>query len=157
VKKDLLAVGGGLDYTEAGHTGTLLHVADVQYGMPAGLGLYGAYLGRYTKANTVGSFTGDTYDWTVRGQASYVFGQWEPFVQYEFVHFDPNGLSAGAENEVHIIRVGASYYLHGYNARFQADVSYLPNGAPLADDGSGILLDSGKNEVVLRAQFQLLL
>jgi hypothetical protein len=158
VDKDLLVVGGGVDYTEAGHTGSLVHVADVQYDNGAGLGLYGAYLGRYTKDNTVNKFTGDTYDWTLRAQASYVINQkWEPFFQYEFIHFDSNTLAAGADNTVHVFRVGTAYYLQGHNAKFQVDLSYLPNGSPVSDDGLGVLQDSGKNELILRGQFQLLL
>ncbi len=157
-KSELLVLGAGADYTEAGHTGTFTHVIDAQYGNGQGLGLYGAYLGRYTKGNTVGVVTSDTYDWTLRGQASYVIDQkWEPFVQLEYIHFDDAGLVAGSVNNVPVIRVGASYFLYGQAARLQVDLSYLPKGSPVNDDGAGILQDNDNHELVLRAQFQLLL
>ncbi len=157
-KSELLVLGAGADYTEAGHTDAFTHVIDAQYGNGKGLGLYGAYLGRYTKGNTVGVVTSDTYDWTLRGQASYVINQrWEPFVQLEYIHFDDSGLVAGSVNNVPVFRVGTSYFLYGQAARLQLDLSYLPKGSPVNDDGAGILQDNDNHELVLRAQFQLLL
>jgi hypothetical protein len=74
--------------------------------------------------------------------------RWQPFLQYEYIHFDAVSLAAGAENEVHVIRVGTSYFIYGESARFQFDLSYLPNGSPVNDDGAGILQDNGNNELV---------
>jgi hypothetical protein len=157
-KKPLLVVGAGADYTEAGHTGVLTHVVDAQFFGRHGLGLYGAYLGRYTKGNTIGSFTGDTYDATVRTQISYAFGKhWEPFAQYEFLNFDNHTFPANVTNNINVIRAGFSYYVYGHNAKFTVDATYLPNGAPIADDGNGILLNNNHTEIVGRVQFQLLL
>jgi hypothetical protein len=53
--------------------------------------------------------------------------------------------------------VGVNYFLFGHNAKVTADVGYLPNGSPINDDGTGVLTDNHHNEVVARAQFQLLL
>lgn len=157
-KQYLLVAGAGADYTETGHTSALVHVADLQFLSPRGLGLYASYLGRYTRANTISKFTGDTYDWTVRAQASYAFGRhWEPFVQYEYLNFDNHTFVTGVKNEVHAIRAGVNYYLYGYNAKLTFDATYLPNGSPVADDGAGVLLNNNHNETVGRAQFQLLL
>ena len=158
VKKDLLVVGGGLDYTESGHTGTLLHVADVQYGAPGGLGLYGAYLGRQTKDNTVGTtFTGDTDHWTVRGQASYVrqVGAVRPVRVPPLRSQRP--VRGRRERGAHHPRRGE--LLAGTATTPASRRTLLPaqRGARLADDGSGILPASGKNELVLRGQIQLLL
>jgi len=156
-KKDLLVLGGGADYTEAGHTGGLTHVADVQYTMASGLSLYGAYLGRYVARNSAAA-DADTYDSTVRVFASYMLNpKLEPFVQYQYIHFDSAATPAGTENTVHDITVGLNYYLQGQNAKFTVDASYLPNGTPVSDDSSGVLANNGKNEFVIRAQFQLLL
>lgn len=157
-REDTLAIGGGLDYTEAGHTGSLVHVADIHYVNAQGWLFYGAYLGRYTKDNTIGNVTSDTYDWTLRGLVSYsVDRHWEPYLEYSYIHFDPAEFSAGTENSVHMITLGTNYYLYGHNAKFQLDVSYLPNGSPVSDDGAGVLIDNHKNELILRGQFQLLL
>ena len=161
-QQDTLIAGVAADWTEAGKGGVLTHVLDAEYLTQSGLLLYGAYLGRYTRNDTVGTgktaTVNDTYDSTLRIQASYAIDQhWEPYLQYEYIHFDPKGLAAKSEDEVHVIRLGTSYYFHGHNAKFQTDVSYLPNGSPEADTGSGVLLDNGHSELIWRAQFQLLL
>jgi hypothetical protein len=88
-KQPLLVLGAGLDYTEAGAAGALTHVADVQYTLPNGLSLYGAYLGRYVRDNggsptTNGTLTSlgptfDTYDASARVMAAYLIKEhWEP-------------------------------------------------------------------------------
>jgi len=157
LKHDLLVFGAGADYTEFGHTGALTHVADVQYTLVNGFSIYGAYLGRYTARNSAAADS-DTYDSTVRVFASYMVNdKLEPFVQYQYINFDAAELAPGTENTVHDITVGMNYYLHGQAAKFTMDVSYLPNGTPVSADGSGVLPNNGKNELLLRAQFQLLL
>ena len=156
-KSDLLVLGAGADYTEAGHTGALVHVADVQYATAGGLSLYGAYLGRYTARNASAG-NSDTYDSTVRFFAGFMVNpKLEPFAQYQYIHFDSAAVSAGTENTVHDITVGINYYLKGQAAKLTVDASYLPNGTPVSDDSSGVLANNGKNEIVIRAQFQLLL
>jgi hypothetical protein len=42
-------------------------------------------------------------------------------------------------------------------AKFTADVTYLPNGCPIDENGIGILPQSASNEVVFRLQFELVL
>ena len=165
----LLVFGAGADYTEAGDTGSLVHVADVDYEGPSGLSLYAAYLGRYVRHNgqppgSNGGATGtgptaDTYDATFRAQAGYVIdGRWEPFVRYEYLYFDPAGLPATVSHSpVHALTAGVNYYLYRHRAKFTADMVYLPNGSPVADDGAGILANRGEPELLFRAQFQLAL
>src|SRR4051812_29654381 len=53
-KSPLLVIGGGADFTEAGDTQQLTHVADLQLTCPCGLSVYGAYLGRYVNHNSGG-------------------------------------------------------------------------------------------------------
>ena len=141
----------------------------MQYESETGLSLFAAYLGRYTRNNgqppgSNGGATGngpvaDTYDASVRVQAGYVIdSHWEPFVRYEYLWFDPAMLPAGASHKpVHEIAAGVNYYFFRHRAKFTADVLYLPNGCPLNDDGAGILATKGGQEIVLRAQFQLIL
>jgi hypothetical protein len=156
-KKDLFVIGGGADYTEVGHTGILTHVADAQYSTASGLSVYGAFLGRYTARNASAG-NSDTYDCTARVFASYLINpKLEPFVQYQYIHFDPKAMPVGTDNLVHDFTVGVNYYFHGQAAKFTVDASYFPNGSPVSDDSSGVLSNNGNNEFLLRAQFQLLL
>lgn len=167
VRRPLLIVGAGADYTEAGDTRQLSHVVDAQFDSPAGLSLFAAYLGRYvahngappgTNGGSVGPAGPHTYDATVRAQAGYAFANhWEPYARYEFIRFDPSEALSGGHHQVHEITGGVNYYLYGQRARFTADVSFLPDGCPVGDDGSGVLPASEGSETGLRVQFQIIL
>jgi hypothetical protein len=155
-----LVFGFGADYTETGHAAALVHVADVQYQSTNGWSLYGAYLGRFNRGlspkNSKSKFTVDTYDPTFRFQASYALNaHWEPYGRFEYVHFDSREFAAGTQTNVQIITGGVNYYLYGQAAKISFDVNYLPNGSPTADDGFGILADNRHNELVGRAQLQV--
>jgi hypothetical protein len=167
-KTDLLVFGAGFDYTEAGTTGAFTHVVDAQYNMPDGLALYAAYLGRYTRHNggpptTNGQFTGagpdfNTYDATLRLTAAYLIdGQWEPFVRYEYLHFDGRELSKGTNPTVHDFTLGFNYYFHGHRAKVTAGATYLPNGSPVSNTISDLQQSHGGNELIVQVQFQLIL
>jgi hypothetical protein len=98
----------------------------------------------------------DTYDSTLRGQVSWAIDRhWEPYARYEYIHFDGHEFATTTRTTVHVITAGANYYLAGFGAKFSLDLSYLPNGSPVADDGFGILTNNGHNELVGRAQFQV--
>lgn len=155
-----LVFGAGADYTETGHAAALVHVADVQYQTVNGWSLYGAYLGRYnrgvTPRNSKSKLTVDTYDPTFRFQAAYALdSHWEPYGRFEYVHFDSREFAAGTQTNVQIITGGVNYYLYGQAAKISFDLNYLPNGSPVADDGFGILADNRHNELVARAQLQV--
>jgi len=153
---NLLVIGGGADLTEAGHTDSLRHVIDVQCNL-GGLGLYASYLGRYTRGNTAGR-GGDTYDPSARTQASYLLTpNWEAFARYDYVHLDGKEFKAGTQSTVHEITAGANYYFHGQAAKATLDLTYLPNGTPLADIGNDIIANIHHGELILRTQFQLML
>jgi len=154
VKDPSLVVGAGADYTETGHSDSLVHVVDAQFQTNTGISVYGAYLGRYTTHNT--SANVDTYDSTLRGQVSWAIDRhWEPYARYEYIHFDGHEFTTTTKTTVHVITAGANYYLAGFGAKVSLDLSYLPNGSPVADDGFGILTSNGHNELVGRAQFQV--
>ncbi len=167
-REELLVFGAGFDYTEAGATAGLTHVVDVQYDMPEGLALYGAYLGRYTRHDggpptTNGQFTGagpdfNTYDSTFRLTAAYLIdAHWEPFVRYEYIHFDGRELSAGTNPTIHDFTLGFNYYFHGHRAKVTAGATYLPNGSPISNTISDLQQSHGGNELILQVQFQLIL
>ena len=160
--QDMLAFGAGVDLTEAGDTDTLLQTLDAQYERGR-LGLYAAYLGRAIEDAVVGTGASATnengYDWGFILQAAYLMeNKLEPFVRFDYINFDKDLLPAGTvENKVQEYTVGANYYFKGHNAKFTADVTYLPNGTPVADSGADILVSDDESEFVFRAQFQLLL
>lgn len=156
VKRSTFVIGGGVDYTEAGATDTITHVVDAQFQNSGGLSIYAAYLGRYTERNT--SKLVDTYDPTARFQVAWAINRhWEPYGRYEYIHFDGREFAAKTQTSVQVITAGVNYYLYGPAFKVSFDVSYLPNGSPVADDGFGILISNRRNELVGRAQVQLLL
>jgi hypothetical protein len=133
------------------------------------MSLYAAYIGRYVADNqgppgTSGGSTDptpgvDTYDVALVGQVAYLMNQkWEPFFRYGFIRFDGNSVPAGATQDVHEITTGLNYYFRSHAAKITLDATYLPNGSPANDTGSGILAtDGNSDEFLFRAQFQLLL
>jgi hypothetical protein len=91
-------------------------------------------------------------------QAAWVFNQRiEPFVRYDYTHLDGSSVTGLATNDVQEFTVGGNYYFYGQRAKFTLDGTWLPNGSPADFDALGILKDSGNNEFVFRAQFQLVI
>jgi hypothetical protein len=163
IKKDLAVLGAGVDISQAGDTNQFMQTVDIQYNQTTGLGLYGAYYGRYTGNSPVESGapvtpTSDTYDWGFIAQASYLIpeSKWEPFVRFDFIKFDSANVAPGFGDSVPEITVGTNYYIHGQDLKLTFDVMYLPNGSPVSDTGSGVLV-SEDTQIVVRGQFQLLL
>ncbi len=169
-KADLLVFGVGADYSEDGKDAQLTHAADVQYGSPSGLFVYGSYIGRYTRHNLgipnggpVGTSLGtpgvsgrDTYEPSILLQAGYVIDQhWEPYLRYEYMHLA--GTPAGSVNDVQEISGGVGYWFHGHNAKITSQLMYLPKGIPISDSSSDVLSNNRHGELVFTTQFQLLL
>lgn len=161
-KNPMLVIGAGVDLTQAGNNDALLHTIDVQY-ESGPLGIYAAYLGRANEDLRIGTDTSardvNTYDWGYIGQVAYLIGdKLEPFARLDYIHLDQAALSSsGVENEVYEITAGVNYYYKSHNAKVTVDVTYLPNGTPLADTGADILASDGESEFIVRAQFQILL
>jgi len=100
----------------------------------------------------------DFYDWGALVQAAYLFDKkWEIFARYDYTGLDEDALPPDSNGHVHEISAGVNYYWHGQGAKFTLDVTYLPNGAPIADTGSDILVSNDEDELLLRVQFQLLI
>jgi hypothetical protein len=168
--QDLLVFGLGVDNSQAGNDDQFSHTVDVQYGNPGGLFFYGSYFGRYTNHNkgipngaptstsfgTPGTPGKDTYEYSVLGQAAYLFDQkWEPYVRYEHLYLQ--GTPAGSQNNINEVSLGLNYYFHGHNAKLSGQAMYLPNGIPVNDDSNDVLISNNHQEFVFIAQFQLLL
>lgn len=161
-KQDILVVGGGADYSQAGANDVVLHSADVQYNQVGGFSAFAAYYGTYRKINTTAggiSPAGYYYDLGFEGQIAYLIDQrFEPFARYDYVHFDPNSVRGVSGLSTHILQeitVGANYYVYGQKLKLTADADWLPGGSPADADAAGVLKDSGNNEFVFRAQVQL--
>ena len=58
---------------------------------------------------------------------------------------------------VHEVTLGGTYYFRGQNAKLTIDLSYFPDGTPVTNLGNDVLVGPGKNEIVGRVQFQLML
>ena len=152
--KDLLVVGGGVDWAQGGDGDVYRFTADAQYETPAGLGAYGSVI--YTIAD------GDTgeapLDNSIGGlaQVSYLlpnFKNWEAFGRYSIFHFDED---VAGEDLFHEVTVGVNKYFVGHNAKLTLDLNWLPNGTP---GGAGGLdyTSTTQEQVILRTQLQLVL
>ena len=147
---DLLVIGGGFDFTQTGRQDVIRHTVDAQW-ETGPLALYGSYLARYI----VNGPNGDSYDPGVLVQAGYMLNnQWEVFGRYDLIHFDKK-TAPGTLRNVHELTAGVNYYVHKHNVKVTVDATWLPKGAPVADDLGDILKNDSKNEIVFRAQLQL--
>jgi hypothetical protein len=151
--QDVLVLGGGAFYTQAGSNYALQHTLDAQYEMGP-LGIYGAYLGVISDTDA----TGNGYNYGFLGQAGYMLNEkWEIFGRYDYMHLDNINVSSD-EDSFHEITAGVNYYIKRHAAKITVDIVYLPNGTPADANGLGILApDAGEDQFVLRSQFQLLL
>jgi hypothetical protein len=156
-KKDILVVGGGADFSQAGANDVILHTIDAQYNLASGWAFYGAYLGSYRDLQSnKGVAPGHYYDSGLLAQAAYmVTPQLEPFARWDYTHLDGQALVGVNKDNVHEITIGANYYFQGQHAKVTIDGSWLPNGSPTDVDMLGVLKNDGHNEFTIRAQFQL--
>jgi hypothetical protein len=152
---NLLVAGIGVDNTQV-NPGNVLHATgDVQWN-DGPLGLYGSYIGRYTSQNGA---AGDTYDYGPMVQASYLLDphHLEVFARYDYLKFDGKEFAAGTNTNVDELTAGINYYFYGQNLKLTTDATYLPNGSPVDDNGSGVLASTGGSEWVFRVQVQFAL
>ena len=89
-------------------------------------------------------------------QASYLISdRWEPFLRYDYTHLDGSEFKIPTSSTMHEITAGVAYYFFGQRAKVTFDLTYLPNGAPVADTGNDLVANPGNNAVLARGQFQL--
>ena len=169
----LLVVGTGADYSERGHDGQVVMVADAMYGDQNGLSLYGAFLDRYTTHNfgiynqgLVGASIGTpaatiagkpTNEYAVVAEGGYIIARhFEPFARYEFMHLQ--GTPTGSRNWVQEVTAGVNYYFVGHRLKLTGEMIYLPTGLPIDDAANDVFANpSGHTELSFVAQIQLLL
>jgi Phosphate-selective porin O and P len=162
-KSNLLVVGAGGDWSQSGDGDLYLATVDGQFETANGLGIYGAVL----LVNRDEEFTGadSSTDWGVVLQAGYMLNpSWEVFGRWDMLMFDNEvAFTADSEDTFHEITVGVNYFLgangaYGHKAKWTLDLNFLPNGAPAAIDGIGILdANDGGTEIFVRTQFQLVI
>lgn len=159
---DILVVGGGADYTQAGDRYGLFHTVDAQFDSAVGLSLYGAYLGSIRHLDVAGGSApiafsaGNYYDSGFVAQAAYLItSRIEPFVRYDYTYLQSGTTSGLAKQDIQEVTAGANYYLYLQHAKFTVDGVWLPDGAPVDNDAFGILQGSGRQEFILRVQFQV--
>jgi hypothetical protein len=162
LKQDFLVAGAGMDYTEADRNQLMTPSADLTFDTTSGWALYAAYYGTLrTLKDNQGITPGNYYDSGFEAQAAYMLKRRiEPFVRYDYTFLDPGSLPAAQliiRHAAEEFTVGANYYIYKQNAKFTLDASWLPEGSPTDATALGILKDTGRNEFVLRAQFQLAL
>lgn len=150
--QDLLVVGAGAFFTEAGDSTAIFHTGDVQWELGNRLGLYAAYYGVYGDPEEGGT----VYDMGGVAQAGYLLtDKLEAFGRYALVKFDDTGDDEDTFNE---FTAGVNYYFAGHAAKLTVDAVWLPDGAPSNDSGIGHLdPDADEEQFVVRGQFQLLL
>jgi hypothetical protein len=169
VKEDMVMIGFGGDWTQAGDTDNILHTADIQWSSASGLSIYGAFVGQYIRTASAQGLPGSPAlaaaaamtpttgvpsarlrSCSPTATSSCSGGMTSPTPRTALV------TPGGPEDEFHEITAGMNYYFYGHNAKFTLDVTYLPSGAPAGADQLGILT-SDDNQFVLRGQFQLAL
>ena len=165
-KEDMLMLGAGFDWTEAGDTNAVEYTFDVQWENAAGLAIYGAFVGQWIQNGSGTGITGvtlgndDHSNWGALVQVSYMLNaEWEIFGRYDYTNLDDAiavGNSGSTQDAFNEVTAGVNWYFHGHNAKFTADLSWLPDGAPAGLTNLGIL-SSDDYEVVFRTQFQLML
>ncbi len=146
---DLLLVGA------AGHINFAQEVDDF-YAVTADL-LYKSQ-GLSGLAAVYGLFTDDndsSFDYGLTLEGGYnIDDTWQPFVRFDYTDLD------GADDELVAFGAGVNYYIDKHNAKITADATYVTD-RPTSDrtpstPGGGIGLNGESDQVLLRAQFQLL-
>jgi len=154
---DLLVIGAGGDITQGNNLTAYRFTADVQYEMQKQLAVYAAFLGQYADPrNAAGDDS--SFNWGFVAQAGYAIDRFEPFARADYTHFEND--QANGENNVWELTVGVNYYpfpTMGNKAKFTLDLTWLPNGSPVAAPYQNILGGSDESELILRGQVQLVL
>ena len=165
---DMLILGSAGEWDQAGDANTFWYTADAQWQPQAitGLSVFGAFVGRYNQidATELDAQRGSANDWGFLAQAGYmVTSRIEPFVRYDYTRVNQDILTSKQANaygtrNVHEITGGVNYYIHGQNAKITLDLTFLPNGSPIAAGGQDILAQNKeKDQWLARVQFQLVL
>ncbi len=125
--------------------------------------LFAAYIGRYTDATALNAGETDSYDQGVVIQGGWRFAEnTEIFGRYDVVIFDEDNFTSG-DDTFNFLTFGVNQYWAGHAAKGTLDLVWsfdktrpALTGVNALGTATGILGDVEENEVVVRAQFQLL-
>lgn len=151
-KENTLVAGAGVDISQNGDATISRGVVDIQYERTDGWSAFGQVVYVYSGVD-------DSSNVGATAQAGYLINpKVEAFGRYSFVNFEED---VGGEDLFHEITGGVNYYFGpdgawDYNVKFTLDLNYLPSGSPGNQTGVGYLAGD-ESQVVLRAQFQLVL
>lgn len=114
-----------------------------------GLGVYAAAAASNSKSS------GNNFEtYGIMGQVSYfvVPDKFEPFVRYDYINFTDSG-----NVDTSLATAGFNYYLARHAAKVTVDLQYgLRSQNPVLTSGMQTDIHDNRNQVALRAQFQLL-
>lgn len=146
-KEGVFVIGAGADISGLEGANGVAYTVDAQWENAQGLSLYLAGLGYYTDAYGDGDTTND---FGALAQVAQMVGRkTEVFGRVGWIDFED-------DDSILELTVGGNYYVHGHNAKFTADVTYLPDGSP-GESGLGIINSGEEDQIVARLQFQLVL
>lgn len=148
-KDGTLVFGAGADFTAQEDSNLITYTVDGQWENTEGTSVYGAVLGLTESAQGVGD---DTTDWGAIVQIGQMLDDhWEPFARVGYLDPDDDTVDETIE-----LTGGVNYYWYKHNAKFTADVTYFPDGAP-GDSGLGIIDSGEEDQLVIRLQVQLVI
>ncbi len=166
-KEDLLVLGGAISISGNQGANVYRFTGDVLYqGMEGKLDVFAAAIGSYSDFRNTAPTAEDTrLDYGGIVQVGYLIDPaWEPFARADMVWIDDDFTVAGAggDNGFPELTVGVNYYMgkdgSAFNkAKLTLDATYLPSGSPGDRTGQNELASGGRNEIVVRAQFQFAL
>jgi hypothetical protein len=126
--------------------------------------IYGAFIYRYQNYTALGTGSSDQsdYGWVV--QAGWRFAEnTEIFGRYDGCVFDSDNPAFSGNDTFNFLTFGLNQYYAGHAAKATVDVLWALDGTAQANgditsalDSQGLIGQSEDNEVVIRAQFQLL-
>ena len=154
---DLLVVGGGVDWAQGGDGDIFRFTVDGQYENTTGLGAYAGVI--YTTADGDVTTDDEFIDQSIGAiaQVGYLLPNatdWEVFGRYDITQLDED---FGDEDTFQEITAGVNKYYYGHNAKLTIDAGWYPNGSPVSGGGLGLRGTGTEDQIVIRAQFQLVL
>lgn len=174
-KETLAVVGVGVDRTEAGDRQLYTGAVDGLVKLPEGWSFYGAGLMNYNEAAvglsvpSAANSENDALTYGAVGQIGYLINpSWEIVGRGGVIFLDNPNLFSNSSTSLSStddyfpeFTAGVNYYLGKdgswyHNAKISLDFTYLPNGFPVTNTGTGTLSNEDA-EYVVRFQFQLIL
>jgi hypothetical protein len=126
--------------------------------------LFGAYILRYNNYSTLGAGDNDLTDHAFIIQGGWRFAEnTELFARWDAIFADEDNVNFGSDDTFNFLTAGLNQYYAGHAAKATLDLVWsfdktdsLVSAGVLPNAANGLLGSDEENEVVVRAQFQLL-